>query len=254
MSKVALRFEHRDELARMVLNSPKTNILDMAMLDDLMAALRDVRARPGVKLVVLEGAGAHFCYGASVEEHRAEQARDMIPRFGRMFEALMDAAIPTAAAVHGQCLGGGMELALFCNWVFADPTARFGQPEIKLGVFPPVAALQLPMLAGQAVADDICLTGRTYTGEQGLRQGWVHAVVEDVEAAVQEHFASHIAPLSAAALRHAVRASRRRFNEAFRAGWAALELQYLDELMITHDANEGIAAFLAKRQPVWAHR
>jgi cyclohexa-1,5-dienecarbonyl-CoA hydratase len=253
VSKIALRFEHQEGLARLVLNAPKANILDMAMLDDLLGALRDVQARPAVKLLVFEGAGPHFCYGASVEEHRAEQAREMIPRFGRLFTALLEAAIPMAAAVRGQCLGGGMELALFCNWVFADTTARFGQPEIRLGVFPPVAALLLPLLAGQAAADDVCLTGRTYTAQEGRERGWVHAVVEDVESAVQQHYTTHLAPLSAAALRQTVRATRYQFHRAFREGWAALEHQYLDELMATRDANEGITAFLAKRPPVWTH-
>lgn len=254
MSKVALRFERQDAMARVALNAPKANILDMAMLDGLLEALRDVRERRSVKLLVLEGAGAHFSYGASVEEHRREAAREMIPRFGRVFMALAEAAVPTLAAVRGQCLGGGMELALFCNWVFADATARFGQPEIKLGVFPPVAALLLPLLAGQAAADDVCLTGRTYTAQEGLERGWVHAVVGDVEAAVQQHYETHLAPLSAEALRQTVRASRYRFHRVFREGWAELQRQYLDELMATRDANEGIEAFLAKRPPAWANQ
>lgn len=254
MSKVVLRFERQDTVARLALNAPKANILDMAMLDGLLEALRDVRERRSVKLLVLEGAGAHFSYGASVEEHRREAAREMIPRFGQVFAALAEAAVPTLAAVRGQCLGGGMELALFCNWVFADATARFGQPEIKLGVFPPVAALLLPLLAGQAAADDVCLTGRTYTAQEGLERGWVHTVVEDVEAAVQGHYETHLAPLSAEALRQTVRASRFRFHRAFQEGWAELQRQYLDELMATRDANEGIEAFLAKRSPVWANQ
>jgi cyclohexa-1,5-dienecarbonyl-CoA hydratase len=254
MGKVALHFEHQDAVARLVLNAPKANILDMAMLDALLDALDDARRRRSVKLLVLEGAGAHFSFGASVEEHRREAAREMIPRFGHVFAALAQAAIPTAAAVRGQCLGGGMELALFCNWVFADATARFGQPEIKLAVFPPVAALLLPLLAGQAAADDVCLTGRTYTAQEGQERGWVHAVVEDVEEAVQRHYATHLAPLSAQALRQAVRASRFRFHRAFLEGWAEMQRQYLDELMATRDANEGIEAFLSKRPPVWTNQ
>lgn len=254
MSKVEIRLEQEDTLARVVLNAPKGNILDAAMIGDLTVAIQDVARRPAVKLLVLEGAGAHFSFGASVEEHRREPCRAMIPQFGRLFLALIDAAVPTLSAVRGQCLGGGMEVALFSNWVIAHPQAKFGQPEIRLGVFPPVAAILLPWLAGQAAADEICITGRTVSAQEALDLGLVHALAEDVEGAVQDFFVSHFRQLSAAALRAAVRASRQAFNRNFREQWPAMERLYLEDLMFTHDANEGIEAFLAKRPPAWAHR
>jgi cyclohexa-1,5-dienecarbonyl-CoA hydratase len=254
MSKVDVRLEQDDTLARVVLNAPKGNILDAAMIEDLTAASRDVARRPTVKLMVLEGAGPHFSFGASVEEHRREPCRAMIPQFGRLFLTWIEAAVPTLAAVRGQCLGGGMEVALFCNWVIAHPQAKFGQPEIRLGVFPPVAALMLPLLAGQPAADDLCLTGRTIGAQEALEMRLVHSLAEDVEDAAQKFFATHLRPLSAAALRLAVRASRQQFNRTFRELWPPMERLYLEELMGTHDANEGIEAFIAKRPPVWAHR
>jgi cyclohexa-1,5-dienecarbonyl-CoA hydratase len=253
MSKVDVRMEQDDSLARVVLNAPKGNILDAAMIDDLTAAIREVGVRATVKLLVLEGAGGHFSFGARVEEHRREACRAMIPQFGRLFLAWIEHAVPTLAAVRGQCLGGGMEVALFCNWVIAHPQAKFGQPEIRLGVFPPVAALILPMLAGQAVSDDLCLTGRTVGAQEAQGMGLVQSVAEDVEAAVQAFFAAHLRAQSAAALRLALRASRHQFNRTFQEQWPRLERLYLEDLMSTHDANEGIEAFIAKRPPVWAH-
>jgi cyclohexa-1,5-dienecarbonyl-CoA hydratase len=254
MGTVTVRHEHGGQLARLILDAPKANILDSEMLRALIGALEDAESAPAVKLVVLEGAAKHFSFGASVEEHRAAPSRKMIPLFGRLFRTLIETRLPLLAAVRGQCLGGGMELACFCHWVFAEPEARFGQPEIHLGVFPPVAALVLPLLVGQAAADDLCLTGRTITAEQARELGLVHTLSADLESAVQDFFHAHIEPRSAAALRLTARASRYLFNTAFCQNWAELERIYLDELMETADANEGIAAFLEKRQPNWLHR
>jgi len=254
MGKVNLRTEHDGQLGRLLLNAPKGNVLDAVMMRETIAALEDLGRLPALKLIVIEGEGGHFSFGASVEEHRAEPCKEMIPLFGRLFRALIDARVATLAAVRGQCLGGGMELALFCNWVFAHPSACFGQPEIRLGVFPPAAAIVLPLLVGQALADEVCLTGRMYTGAEALACRLVHTVAEDLERAVQEFFAQHIAPHSAAALRLALRATRHPFNQTFLNRWAELERLYLDELMATYDANEGIRAFLAKRPPQWLHR
>ena len=166
----------------------------------------------------------------------------------------MEASLPTLAAVRGQCLGGGMEVAVFCNWVFAHTDAIFGQPEIRLGVFPPVASLMLPLLAGQGACDDICLTGRTLTAHEAMGMGLVHVVADDIEAAWKAWVKERLLPHSASSLRIAARASRYAFNHAFRAHWKEIERLYLDELMSTSDANEGIAAFMARRPPAWAHR
>jgi cyclohexa-1,5-dienecarbonyl-CoA hydratase len=253
MGRVAVRFAHDWQLAWVMLNAPKANILDGEMIRDLTRAFRDLAGLQELKLIGLHGAGPHFSFGASVEEHRPEPCRQMIPEFGELFRALLDAQIPTAAAVRGQCLGGGMELAGICTWIFSDPAAKFGQPEIQLGVFPPVAALIFPWRIGQARSDDLCLTGRTIDAQEALRAGFVNEVTEDPEAAVEAHFVRHLLPKSAAALRLAQRASRWTFDRAFREGWAALERLYLDELMDTADAKEGIAAFLERRPPHWAN-
>jgi cyclohexa-1,5-dienecarbonyl-CoA hydratase len=253
MERVAVRFAHDGQLAWVALNAPKANILDGAMIRELTATFRQLAGLHELKLIGLHGAGAHFSFGASVAEHQPEPCRQMIPEFGALFRALLDAHIPTAAAVRGQCLGGGMELAGVCTWIFADPGAKFGQPEIQLGVFPPVAALIFPARIGQARSDDLCLTGRTLDAQEALRAGFVNEVTEDPDAAVEAFFVRHLLPKSAAALRLAQRASRWGFDRAFREGWAALERLYLDDLMDTADAKEGIAAFLERRAPHWVN-
>lgn len=253
MGRVAVRFAHEGQLAWVALNAPKANILDAEMIRDLTETFQRLAGLREVKLIALHGAGSHFSFGASVEEHQPEPCRKMIPEFGRLFRAILDSQIPAAAAVRGQCLGGGMELAGICTWVFADATAKFGQPEIQLGVFPPAAALIFPWRIGQARCEDLCLTGRTLDAQEAQRAGFVSEVAEDVDAAVDAFFVRHLLPKSAAALRLALRASRWGFERAFNSGWAEVERLYLNDLMATADAPEGIAAFLERRPPHWVN-
>ena len=253
MGRVAVHISHDGEMARVALNAPKANILDAEMLRGLTGAIQELSKQDELKLIVLQGAGSHFSFGASVEEHQPEPCKQMIPEFGRLFHAMLDAHVPTVAAVRGQCLGGGMELAGFCTWILADSSAKFGQPEIQLGVFPPVAALIFPWRIGQANSDDLCLTGRTLDAQEAHRIGFVQEVADDVDAAAESLFAKHLQQKSAASLRLTQRASRWAFDRAFREGWIALEHMYLDDLMATADAKEGISAFLERRPPHWVN-
>ncbi len=245
------------QVVRLTLNAPKANILDSQMMSELNAAFDDLRRQPQVKLVQFVGAGDHFCFGASVPEHTRENAPRMLEQFHGLFYALADLAIPTAALISGNCLGGGMELALMCNFIFADSTARLGQPEINLGVFPPPASLLLPMKIGQAKADDIILTGRILSADESVSMGLVTQLFETHEsllAGVDEWAERHILPKSAASLKVTVQAARWQFNRELRKRLDKLQKFYVDELMATHDANEGITAFLEKRKPKWENR
>src|SRR4030042_4822442 len=131
-------------VTKIILNSPKANILEAAMLGEILCALAGMSNDKDLKLIVFEGVGKHFSFGASVQEHTKENSAMMLHSFHGMFHQLVRLAVPTMAVVRGQCLGGGMELALFCNFIVADRTAMFGQPEIILGVFPPPASVLLP--------------------------------------------------------------------------------------------------------------
>lgn len=234
---------------RIILDDPKGNVLDGIMMGSLNALLDELRGERGrpLKLLCVTGAGDHFSFGASVPEHVGERAAAMLRGFHGIFERLIELGIPTAAAVKGRCLGGGLELATFCNRVVAHEGAKLGQPEIQLAVLAPIASLILPHRIGQARADDVLLTGRTIGAAEAKELGLIDAIAEDPAAEIEEWARRELLPKSASSLRFAVRAARWRMNESVRSGIADLERFYLEGLMATHDANEGLTAFLEKR-------
>jgi cyclohexa-1,5-dienecarbonyl-CoA hydratase len=241
---------------RVLLDAPKGNVLDSVMMADIHAMLDEAAKHGELRLIVYEGAGKHFSFGASVEEHVKDRAGEMLSAFHSMFLRMADLAIPTAALVRGQCLGGGMELAIFCNFLFAEASAVFGQPEIKLGVLPPPASVILPLKVGQANADLIALAGASVSATRAHEMGLVTHLVpegEDGWEHVSGWAGKNVATLSGASLRWAVRAAREHFNDVLRDKLPAVERLYLESLMQTHDANEGIASFLEKRKPDWKH-
>jgi cyclohexa-1,5-dienecarbonyl-CoA hydratase len=230
------------------------NILDSALIDSLTAIFDEAASAPDVKAVCLRGRGKDFSFGASVREHLADEVGEMLPRFHRLFRAIDQSAVPTLAAVRGQCLGGGLELASFCHRVFAAPDAKLGQPEIVLGVFAPVASLVLPERIGRVNAEDLCLTGRIVGAAEAAEMGLVDLVTEAPEAAALEYARKYLLPHSASSLRHAVRALRLPVSRRLEGELTRLESLYLEELMGTEDAVEGIQAFLEKRPPEWRNR
>lgn len=254
MKKTEIYYKHDNSVARVVLNDGKGNVLDHIMMEELLAALDGFGKMPSLKLIIFEGAGKHFSFGASVEEHQQEFAAAMLRSFHNLFYTLRDMAVPTAALISGQCLGGGLELALMCNFLFADETAKIGQPEIVLGVFPPPASVILPEKIGLAKAEEFLLTGKSVSATDAKNMGLINRVFTDKAAmldGVEEWMGEYILPRSASSLRYAVRASRAKFNHVLTNFLPQLENMYVKQLMATHDANEGIRAFLDKRNPVW---
>ena len=158
------------------------------------------------------------------------------------------------AAVQGQCLGGGLELASFCHWIFSSPGAHYGQPEVNLGVFPPIASLILPWRVGQTRADDLILTGKSITAVEAMTIGLVHEVSEDPLGTALTYMEQHILSKSAAALKHTVQAARWQMYRTLREEIPKLEEMYVNKLMETEDANEGIQSFIEKRPPVWKNK
>ena len=248
-------FRHEGTHLRLVLDQPKGNILSRVLIRDLRQALGEVCRSAAVKLVTIEGAGDDFSYGASVEEHRPEVVHEVLPELHNLVRELLAVPAPTAAIVRGRCLGGGFEIALACDLLFASLTAVMGVPEIALGVFPPAAAALLPLRVGVSRAASAVLTGQARPVEKWLEAGLVEltAPPRELEAAVDHWFDLNLAPRSAAALRCAALASRAALREHVDAVLPALELLYLETLMRTNDAVEGIAAFIEKRPPVWSH-
>lgn len=250
-SKLALIERFDGQVLEIRLDAPKANILDAAMMAELRAVLAAERDVAGRKALLLRGSGAHFCFGASVPEHQASQVGAMLPQFHALIDDLLSHPLPSIAQVSGFCLGGGFELALACSLLFADDSARFGVPEIQLGVFPPVAAVLLPALGAAMLGNRLVLSGEAVDANVLAECGLLAGRGENVENAVSTWIEQQLLPRSASSLRLAHRAVRAALLAHYRAGIGAAERLYLDELMATHDANEGIAAFLQKRQPAW---
>ena len=254
MEKIKLTYTHNNTVANILLDDGKGNVLDNVMMLEILDCFKQFKQNKNLKFITFQGEGKHFSFGASVPEHTKELAETMIKTFHQLFFGIMDLGIPTMAKISGQCLGGGMELAIMCNLLFADKTAKMGQPEIVLGVFPPPASVILPEKLGLARAEELLISGRTMGVEEAHQIGLINQVFEDKDAlntAVDEWIEKNIVPKSASSLRYAVKASRIKFNHVLGNFLPQLEYMYVKQLMETNDANEGINAFLEKRQPVW---
>lgn len=253
MSDAPLKVELEKDgaLLRLRLSRPKANIVDAAMIAALRAALREHLSGARLRAVLLTAEGPHFSFGASVEEHLPDACAAMLRELHALILALVASPVPVLVAVRGQCLGGGLEVAAAGHLIFAAPGATFGQPEIKLAVFAPAASCLLPERIGRSRAEDLLFSGRSIGAEEAHRIGLVDALADDPSAAALAYFEEHLAKRSASSLRFAVRAARAGFVERIRAKLAEVERLYLEELMATHDAVEGLTAFIAKRSARW---
>jgi cyclohexa-1,5-dienecarbonyl-CoA hydratase len=247
-----LRVSAEGGLRRIDLDRPPLNVLDIAMMRELDAALEAVALDPDASVLLISGRGKAFCAGVDVADHVPERVEEMILVFHGFLERLAALELPTVAALNGAALGGGMELALACDIVLARGGARLGQPEIRLGVFPPFAAAVLPRLVGRAHALELCLSGRTLEAEEGARLGLVqHVYPQETFAEDATRYAADLAGLSRPVLRLAKRAVVRSVGAPLDDALRAVERLYLDELMGLSDAREGLNAFMEKRPPVW---
>ena len=254
MEKININYTNENTIARIILNDGKGNVLDHIMMEELQELLNSFSSNNNLKLIIFEGAGKHFSFGASVEEHKKEFASAMLRSFHQLFFTIMGLSIPTVAKVSGQCLGGGLELAIMCNFIFAEKSAMIGQPEINLGVFPPPASVILPEKIGLARAEDLLITGKIISADEAKIIGLVNEVYIDkatLNTEVDNWIEKYIVPKSASSLRYGVKASRIKFNHIFSNFLPQLENIYVNRLMETHDANEGINSFIEKRKAVW---
>jgi cyclohexa-1,5-dienecarbonyl-CoA hydratase len=247
-----LRLRREGAVVHLVLDRPPLNVLNLAMLQELDAALEEIAGAAGVKLMILSGEGRGFCAGADVGDHLPGRVDRMLPLFRRVTERLLGLEFPTLAVVKSQVLGGGCELMLCCDMVLAADDALIGQPEIRLGVFPPVAAALLPRLVGRQRALEMVLTGRALTAAEAAAWGLVCKVVprDELDGAVEE-MTRRLEALSAPVLRLTKRAVLEAGERPPREGMRHAEELYLRELMLLEDASEGLEAFLEKRTPCW---
>lgn len=242
-------------LLRLILDKPKANVLSMEMMKALSEALAAQTENPHLRMVLIRGAGNHFSFGASVEEHRKEQAPSMLASFHAFIRQVASYPVPIAALVEGSCLGGAFELILACHFVFAAPSANFGCPEIKLGVFPPVLAAIGAQRLGGPLAERLVVTGATMDAVAAEKAGLVSAVFSggNPEEEVVEWYRRNLRPLSAFSIRQANRVARvgSGIFAALQQPLDWIERQYVEEVLASYDGNEGIAAFIERRKPVW---
>lgn len=253
-SPLKVWLERDGALLRLRLARPKANVIDAAMIAALRVAFDAHRAKPGLLAALVDHEGPHFSFGASVEEHLPEQCERMLKSLHALLAAMLDWPRPILMSIQGQCLGGGLEFAMAGHLLFVSPDARLGQPEIKLGVFAPAASVLLPLRIGQARAEDLLLSGRSIDGATAVAWGLANDLSPDPEAAALGYFEKNLSDKSAAAIAHATRAAREPFADLARARLEDVEALYLEKLMATRDAHEGLHAFLAKRPPEWEHR
>ena len=253
---VSVAFDANQTRAAFRLYHPKGNSITLEMVQALRAALEPVTANPHLKLLTIEGTGSDFSFGASIPEHAPGAIRQVLPAMHQLFGDVLELPVPTAAIVRGRCLGGGFELALACDFIFASDDATFGLPEINLAAFPPAAAVLLPWRIGGTRATRAILTGEAGTARQWEASGMLELVVaaSELDREVDAWFVRHLAPRSAAALRFAAVAARSTLVAHVQTHLPRLERLYLDEVVQTADAIEGVAAFLEKRPPRWLDR
>jgi cyclohexa-1,5-dienecarbonyl-CoA hydratase len=246
-----INVERCERVVHLTIDAPPVNVLDAAILGGLVERLSELAAEEEVAAVVLSGGGRCFSAGASVAEHKEDQAHGMVTGLAEACLALPAFPAPVVAAVHGSCLGGAMELISFCDFVIADPDAIFGQPEIKLAFFPPVALHQLPRLTGYQNAAYTILAGENLPADQAREMGLVQKILpRDAWGEIDDLFNG----LSAPVLRITKQALAKSLSEGAAEKLDHFKSLFMSELYRLEDVAEGIASFEERRRPEWKHK
>jgi cyclohexa-1,5-dienecarbonyl-CoA hydratase len=239
-------------LAWLALSHPPLNVIDIAMMEELAQGLGEIEARSDISVVVLSGEGRTFSAGVDVAAHTPDKVEGMLLKFHNVIRALIASRKVTVAAVRGHCLGGGAEMAMVCDVVYTTESSQWGFPEIKLGCYPPVACTALAALVGQKRAAELVVTGRTISGVEAAEMGLASRAVADGELdSAVDRTVQELRSLSSGALAITKKAIYAWDSMHFDKGLARAEKIYLEELLKTSDAQEGLRAFMEKRAPKW---
>ena len=243
---------YEDGLGTITFNRPPVNILNIAMMEEINEALDAWKGSRDLKVALFNAKGKCFSAGVDVGEHMGDLAAKMIDVFHGIFRRMDKLDAVTVASVYSSCLGGGCEVAIFCDLVVAAESAKLGQPEIQVGVFPPIAAQIMPRIIGRKAAADLIFSGRIISAEEALGIGLINKIVkeDELEAATAEFLKPYM-KLSAEVLRLTKKAMISGLRDELEPSLKLIESVYLDRLMKTHDAHEGLKAFLEKRKPEW---
>jgi len=247
-----IQTETKDGVAFLTLNRAPLNWLNIEMMEEIGAYLEGLMKEKALKLLVIQAMGKAFSVGAEVADHLGELGPKMIAAFHKMFRLMDRLGVPSIAVVNGSALGGGCELALYCDMVIATEKAKFGQPEIQVGVFPPIAALVFSRIMGRKKAMELILAGDTISAQDAFTLGLVNKVVSEASLSQEvEAFIGKFTKLSGIVLKLAKEAALAGLNDDLDKGLRKIEQIYLEKLMKTHDATEGLKSFLEKRKPTW---
>lgn len=250
---IKVRWE--DGVARLILARPPVNVMNIEMMLEISRALEAIGREKELRVLVIEAEGKAFSAGVDIADHTEEKVEEMLSVFHDIFISLRTFQQPIVGVVDGAALGGGCELITYCDMVIASDRAKFGQPEIQIGVFPPVAVVALPKLIGKRKTYELVLTGRTISAEEALAIGMINRVVPAERLAEEVGgFVGEISAQSAIVLRMTKRAIFETLGLGFEEGVQVTERLYLDFLMKTEDAQEGLRAFLERRKPNWKNR
>jgi len=239
-------------LGTITLNRPPVNVLNIEMMNEINETLKNWTEKRDLKVVLFNANGKCFSAGVDVAEHIGDLVPKMIESFHGMFRMMDQLGAVTVASVYGSCLGGGCELAVFCDLVIADDTAKFGQPEIQVGVLPPIAAQIMPRIIGRKAAMDLILSGRIVSAQESMGMGLINKVVAKGDLSQEtDAFIKPYLSLSAEVIRVTKKTIKAGLRDDFEPSLKVIEEIYLNELMRTTDAQEGLKAFLEKRTPEW---
>jgi cyclohexa-1,5-dienecarbonyl-CoA hydratase len=249
-------FEAKEDIAFLTINRPPLNILNISTMEEINDALSSLVGNKDVKALVISGSGEKaFSTGVDVVDHTEDKVEKMIQVFHDVFRNLSKLDQVTVAALRGLTLGGGCEIAIFCDLIFAADNLKIGQPEIKLSVFPPIALLMLPRLVGLKKASELLLTGKIIEAQEAEQIGLINKVV--LLASFDSELESFIQPfteLSLVGLKYSKKGINLGLETSFLEGLERIEKIYLEELMTSEDAHEGLKAFMEKRKPLWKNR
>ena len=250
-----IKAEIKDGLGTITLNRPPVNVLNIAMMEEINEVLKAWQEDKDLKVLLFNAEGKCFSAGVDVGEHMGDMAPKMIKVFHGMFRLMNGFEIPTVASIYSSCLGGGCELAIFCDMVVAAENTKLGQPEVQVGVFPPIAAQLMPRIIGRKAAMELILSGKVIGAQEALQIGLVNKVVPNDKLA--DETADFVKPyigLSAEVLRRTKKAIISGLRDDFEESLKVIEDIYLNELMVSADAQEGLKSFLEKRKPVWRNK
>jgi len=250
-----IQFEISNYIARLTMNNPPHNVLIVPMMKEMAEAIESLNGRNDVKAILLTSSQAAFSAGISLEDSRPDRVFQTLDAFTRVFQAMVDISKPVIVVVNGPAIGAGSELVGFGDMVIATPKAKFAQPEVKLGVFPPFAAVMLPQIIGQKKTYELILTGEALSAEEALKFGFVNKVVPEADIKTYvEGLIFRISEFSGPVLEVTKRVINSSIGQPLKKAMKTSQDLYLNELMSLEDVQEGLRAVIEKRKPVWKNK